>query len=192
MNGYEKSVALNLSGTAAEKVAVLQTLAIDDITRLQLGRWLREAGLLSSTGTEWYGTLQQAIDAGAIASELLTGINDLKSILTGIGGDGLATTHPHWAGVVWDLITQLTAGDNDLITSFYAMAEGRPYADLTVEQYEAQQASAEAAAAKADLVEYLAALKQSFDAKYNVALSDIALGNLTTNQQLISAVQVGV
>lgn len=190
MNGYEKSVALNLSGTAAEKVAVLQTLAIDDITRLQLGRWLREAGLLSSTGTEWYGTLQQAIDAGAIASELLTGINDLKSILTGIGGDGLATTHPHWAGVVWDLITQLTAGDNDLITSFYAMAEGRPYADLTVEQYEAQQASAEAAVAKADLVEYLVSLKEMFDQNYNETLHAINTGAATTQEAVFAAAQL--
>jgi len=180
MNGYEKSTALALSGTAAEKVAVLQTLAVNDITRLQLGRWLREQGLLSSTGTEWYGSLQTAIDAGQIAGEVLLGINDLKSIISGNGGDGLSTTHPYWAGVVWSLITQLSAGNADLIASFYANGGGRPYASLTVEQYEAQQAAAEAAAAKSLLITFAHDCKTDFDAAYNLTLRDINNGQITT------------
>jgi len=180
MNGYEKAAALGLSGTTAENVAVLQTLAVDDITRLELGKWLRETGMLSSTGTEWYGTLQTAIDAGQIAGDTLTGINDLKSILAGIGGDGLATTHPYWAGVVWNLISALSQGNTDLINSFYARGGGRPYAALTVEQFEAQAAAAAASQAKVDLVEYTETRKTEFDAAYNLTLRDINNGQITT------------
>ncbi len=186
MNGYEKSTALALSGTAAEKVAVLQTLAVNDITRLQLGRWLREQGLLSSTGTEWYGSLQTAIDAGQITGEVLLGINDLKSIISGNGGDGLSTTHPYWAGVVWSLITQLSAGNADLIASFYANGGGRPYASLTVEQYNAQAAAAAASQAKVDLVTIVDELKTEFDAKLNQVLYGISTGAVTTREQILS------
>jgi len=186
MNGYEKAAALGLSGTTAENVAVLQTLAVDDITRLELGKWLRETGMLSSTGTEWYGTLQTAIDAGQIAGDTLTGINDLKSILAGIGGDGLATTHPYWAGVVWNLISALSQGNTDLINSFYARGGGRPYAALTVEQFEAQAAAAEAAQAKMDLVVIVDELKTEFDSKLNQVLYSISTGAVTTREQILS------
>jgi hypothetical protein len=180
MNGYEKAQALGLSGTTAENVAVLQTLAVDDITRLELGKWLRETKMLSSTGTEWYGTLEDAIKSGDIKGDTLTGINDLKSILAGIGGDGLATTHPYWAGVVWKLISTLAAGNPEIISSFYDRCGGRPYADMSEELYSSQKEAAEAAQAKAALVQYAETRKTEFDAAYNLTLRDINNGQITT------------
>jgi hypothetical protein len=49
VSAYSKSVQLGLGGTDAGKVAILQTLTVTDVTRQQLGKWLRENGLLSWT-----------------------------------------------------------------------------------------------------------------------------------------------
>jgi hypothetical protein len=49
-----------------------------------------------------------------------------------------------------DLVVALSPQASGLVDSFYALDGGRPYKDLTVEQYTAQQSAAEAAAAKDD------------------------------------------
>lgn len=150
MNGYEKSVALNLTGTDAEKVAILQTLTTTDIIGTKLGKWLGERQLLSWDGTGWFGLLQTLIDDGTITGAALAGIRELKAVLVGPRGDGLETTSPVWAPIVFQTISGIAQVSNDavaMIDSFYALDGGRQYKDLTIEQFAAQRTTAETYAA---------------------------------------------
>lgn len=142
MNAYEKAVALNLEGTDAQNVAILQTLTTSDIIGTKLGRWLGERNLLSWDGGSWFGLLQDLIDNGTITGESLAGIRELKAVLVGPRGDGLETTSPIWAPVVYQTISAIAQVSNDaaaIIDSFYALDGGRPFKDLTDVEFAAQR-----------------------------------------------------
>lgn len=203
MNGYEKAQALGISGTAAENVAVLQTLTAQPIPLAELLFTLNFRGMLtkvvgSNEAEKWRGsilTMKAALTA-ANQTAHVAALDQWLSHITNPRNLTFDTTNPLHAATFAALnasfgdpqVGIFQAGDFDAV---YALGGGRPYATLTVEQYEAQATAAAAAQAKAELVEHLTSLKQSFDAKYNVALSDIALGSITTQQQLVAAVQVG-
>lgn len=204
MNGYEKAAALGLTGTAAEKVAVLQTVTAQPIPLADLLFTLNFRGMLtkvvgSNEAEKWRGsilTMKAALTA-ANQTVYVAALDQWLSHITNPRNLTFDTTNPVHAATFAALNAAFgdpqagifQAGDFDAV---YALGGGRPYADLTVEQYEVQATAAESAAEKTALVEYLAALKQSFDAKYNVALSNISTGSVTTHEQLIAAVQVGV
>ena len=62
----------------------------------------------------------------------------------------MATTDPNWAPTVFQVISSIagvTANVQETIDSFYALDGGRPYKDLTVEQFAAQRTAAETEAA---------------------------------------------
>lgn len=146
MNAYEKAQQLGLTGTDAEIVAILKTLTQADIPGKALGKWLGERNLLSWDGTAWFGTLQTLLDAGQITGTAADGIKQLKAVLVGPRGDGLETTSPLWAGLVFNTISGIAAASQDaaaLIDSFYALDGGRPYKNLTTTEYAAQRAAAE-------------------------------------------------
>lgn len=150
MNAYEKAHALGLTGTDAEIVDILKTLTQADIPGKALGKWLGERNLLSWDGTAWFGTLQTLLDAGQITGTAADGIKQLKAVLVGPRGDGLETTNPLWAGLVFATISGIAAASQDaaaLIDSFYALDGGRPYKDLTTTQYAAQRSAAQVQAA---------------------------------------------
>lgn len=164
MNGYEKAVSAGLTTaikpgtdpargyTDEEIVAILQTLTTTDIIGAKLGKWLGERQLLSWDGSGWFGLLQTLIDNGTITGAALDGIRELKAVLVGPRGDGLETTSPVWAPIVFQTISGIAQVSNDaaaMIDSFYALDGGRPYKDLTVEQFAAQRATAETEAAQA-------------------------------------------
>lgn len=152
MNGYEKSVALGLAGTDAEQVAILRTLTTTDIIGPKLGKWLGERNLLSWDGDSWFGILQDLIDAGKITGDALAGIRQLKAVLIGPRGDGLETTSPVWAPIVFQTISGIAQAAPDaaaMIDSFYALDGGRAYGDLTVEQFAEQRTVSIASASSA-------------------------------------------
>lgn len=156
MNGYEKSVALGLAGTDAEKVAILQTITTTDIIGTKLGKWLGERQLLSWDGTGWFGLLQTLIDNGTITDAALAGIRELKAVLVGPRGDGLETTSPVWAPIVFQTISGIAQVSDDaaaMIDSFYSLDGGRPYKDLSVEQFAEQRTAAESVAGKVAALE---------------------------------------
>lgn len=155
-NGYEKAVSLGLTGTDAEIVAILQTLTTTDILGTKLGKWLGERKLLSWDGTGWFGLLQTLIDNGTITGAALDGIRELKAVLVGPRGDGLETTSPEWAPIVFATISGISQVSDDaatMIDSFYALDGGRPYKDLTTEQFAAQRAAAEAIAERQAIID---------------------------------------
>lgn len=149
MNAYEKAQQLGLTGTDAEIVAVLKTLTNAGIPGKALGKWLGERNLLSWSGDKdnpWFGTLQTLLDTGVITGEAADGIKELKAVLIGPRGDGLATTDPEWSRKVFTTITGIAAVSENaaaLIDSFYALDGGRPYKDLTTAQYAAQRSAAQ-------------------------------------------------
>ncbi len=181
MNGYEKAQALNLAGTDAEIVAVLKTLTTTDILGSTLGKWLGERNLLSWDGSAWFGTLQDLIDDGSITGDSLSGIRQLKAVLVGPRGDGLATTDPAWAPMVFQIISgiaQVSADAAALIDSFYTLDGGRPYKDLTIQQFAAQRT---AALAKAEI-------QPIWTARSAVVSEGIHDGTITTIEQILAVI----
>lgn len=152
MNAYEKSLELGLTGTDAEKVAVLQTLSVSNISAANVRLWLmvdRTPPLLSWDGQAWYGTLQDLESSGQLPTPMRDGIRELKSVMLANGE--LRTTIPAPAGKVWAIVSgiaQILGGDQSAtIDSFYALDGGRPYKSLTAAAFAQQRADAERLAA---------------------------------------------
>jgi hypothetical protein len=174
VNAYEKSLTLGLAGSHAEQVAILRTLTRGDILGTKLGKWLGERQLLTFDGTHWYGTLQALIEAGQITGDSLTGIRELKAVLAGTRGDGLATTDPVWSPIVYATIAGIADASPDaaaLIDSFYALDGGRPYKDLTVEQFDEQKADHEWIGLKQDALTTVSAAHDAAKTEYRKAES---------------------
>ncbi len=148
MNGYQKSEALGLSGTDAEKVAVLQTLTVSDIPIGSVRTWFREneLWLQRSTG-EMFGPLQSAYSSAS--QQAKDGLDYLYDTVFAKSAEYLRTTQPVWSQKVFalvQLVVALSPGASGLVDSFYALDGGRPYKDLTVQQFAAQRTAAEAEA----------------------------------------------
>lgn len=152
MNGYEKSVALSLTGTDAEKVAVLQTLTVSNIAVDAVRVWLRENLLWFRTSpTTMGGSIQAVLESPQTPTETKEKLGLFWSAVFGDGAQNLLTTVPTWAGLVWQIIQGLTQAAPDaaaLVDSFYALDGGRPYKTLTVEQFAEQRTTSQTAAAK--------------------------------------------
>lgn len=202
MNAYQKAQALGLTGADAEIVAKLQTVTAAPISLAYLMELLNFRGMLRKTdglnGQErWIGTLP-----------------NLKGALVALNQTASVAAYEMWFShvtnprqVSWDTskpeysesfaaMKAAFADQEGMPTSadfaaVVALGGGKPYENLTVEQYQSQKTAAEAESAKETLRTSLQNLRQSFDAKSNVALEHIALGNITTTEQLIAAVQVG-
>jgi hypothetical protein len=186
MNAYETAVALGIDGDA-NVVTVLQSLAVSDVTRSDLNRFMRVGRFLIFDGAAWSGSIQTLLVNGSIPEDNLDDIVDLKAIMVGTGGDGLATTDPVWSLRVFAFVT-LMAGisqDASLVEQFYAMAGGRPFADLTIEQYEEQSAAALTASGKQGLLNRIIWEEEQFDARANQARAAVASGTATTSQQVL-------
>lgn len=162
MNGYEKSVALNLTGSDAEKVAILQTLTVSNIAVDAVRVWLRENLLwFRSSPTTMGGAIQQVIESPSTPGETKQQLGIFWSAVFGDGAQNLLTTVPTWAGLVWQIIQGLTQAAPDaaaLVDSFYALDGGRPYKDLTVEQFAAQRTASAAQAEKDEVIQAAATL----------------------------------
>ncbi len=156
MNGYQKAQALNLTGTDAEIVAVLKTLTVSNIAVDAVRVWLRENLLwFRSSPTTMGGAIQQVIESPATPNETKQQLGIFWSAVFGDGAQNLLTTVPTWAGLVWTIIQGLTQAAPDaaaLVDSFYALDGGRPYKDLTVEQFAAQRTESESLSEKQSIV----------------------------------------
>ena len=197
MNGYEKAAALGLSGTTAENVAVLQTLTAQPISLAYLMELLNFRGMLRKTdgqnGQErWIGTLPN-LKAALIAIDQTASVAAYEmwfSHVTNPRQTSWDTSLPDYAAS-FAAMEAAFAGQENMPTqadfdAVVALGGGRPYAALTVEQFEAQAAAAEAAQAKVDLVVIVDELKTEFDSKLNQALYSISTGAVTTREQILS------
>jgi hypothetical protein len=202
VNGYKKAQQLGLTGEPAEVVAQLQPITAAKIDLSYLMELLNFRGMLRKTdgqnGSErWVGTLPN-LKAALVAlnqTESVAAYEMWFSHVTNPRQSFWDTTIPAYAmpfaamkAVFANQEGMPTSADFDAVV---ALGGGKPYASLTVEQYNAQQAEAEAEAAKDVLRSQLQTLEQSFHAKKNVALENIALGSVTDYADLVAAVQVG-
>lgn len=144
---FEKAQQLQLQGTDAEIVAVLQSLSVSNISAANVRTWLRQdrdTALLAWDGSAWYGTLQDLQTAGQLSAPMATGLRELKAVM--LEGGELRTTSPGPAGKVWAIvqgIAQILGGDQTAtIDSFYSLDGGRPYKSITVTEYAQQRADA--------------------------------------------------
>lgn len=157
-NGYAEAVRLGLTTavvpdsnpprgyTDEEIVAILHTLTSSDIPVDSLASLLREEELLKWTAEKYVGSIQQLVLANPNNSQLVAGVDDLKSTVFGQSAKKLRTTEPYWAGRVWAIVSMIVALIPDtegIVEKVYALDGGRPYKDLTVEQFAAQRTAAE-------------------------------------------------
>jgi len=181
MNGYEKSVALSLTGTDAEKVAILQTLTVSNIAVDAVRVWLRENLLWFRTSpTTMGGSIQAVLEAAETPTETKQQLGLFWSAVFGDGAQNLLTTVPTWAGLVWQIIQGLTQAASDaaaLVDSFYALDGGRPYKDLTVQEFAAQKAAADAVAERQAIIDAcinpISAAQAAAAAKLNIAQASL-------------------
>jgi hypothetical protein len=148
MNGYEKSVALNLTGTDAEIVAILKTLAVGDIRVDAVRTWMREHMI-------WYRG-SDGLMKGSLATAYATALTgqqvSLDYLHATVWGDSatvLRTTDPFWAPQVADLVglvAALVPAVAALVDEFYDLDGGRPYLALTAVEFAAQRTEAADAA----------------------------------------------
>lgn len=147
MTALETAQSLGLAGTDAEIVAVLRTLSQSNIAASSVRTWLRQDRdpvLLAYDGSAWYGTLEEMLQAGQLPTAMVNGLRDLKALM--LEGGLLRTTQPGPAGRVYAVVTgiaQILGGDqSETIDSFYRLDGGRPFKDLTAEQFAQQKADA--------------------------------------------------
>ena len=132
MNAYQTALDLGLTGTDAEKVAVLQLLTASAIKIPDLRKLFRETGLLIKGRSGWTGALA-AVESSAI--DILTDALDDPNQQT------IETNKQVWGPLFAQTLAGLVAAT--LITQIQSNAVlslggGQPFADLTVEQFAAQ------------------------------------------------------
>lgn len=181
MNAYEKSQELNLDGTDAQKVAILQTLTVADIPTKSLARLLREESLLLWTGEKYVGSIQTLVTSHGADPQFVAGIDELKSAVFGGSAESLLTTVPKWSVKVWAIVSAIVALVPDtagLIDRVYALDGGRPYKDLSVEEFAAQRT---ASLAKAGI-------QPIWIARSAVVAEGIHDGTITTIEQILAVI----
>lgn len=191
MNGYQKSEALGLTGTDAEKVAILQTLTVSDIAVDAVRVWLREKMLwFRSSPTIMGGSIQAVLEAAETPTETKQQLGLFWSAVFGDGAQNLLTTVPTWAGLVWQIIQGLTQAAPDaaaLVDSFYALDGGRPYKDLTVQEFAAQRTAAETEAAATAARNERRALYDAFENAVGTAEQAEKIAEMRTMLDIVEA-----
>jgi hypothetical protein len=150
MNAYETAQRLNITGTPEQIVDKLKPLTVADIPIMSVRTWFREKSLWLERSTgEMFGPLQTAYDVASQPQK--DGLDYLYDTVFAGSAQYLRTTDPVWAAKVWELVqlvVTLSPQASGLVDSFYALDGGRPYAWLTVEQYNELAAAAQTAAEK--------------------------------------------
>ena len=161
MNAYEKAVALGLTTatapgsdpprpfTAAEIVSQLHALTSGAIPIDRVTHWFDQEHLAAYDPIDgvWTGSLVDVVKNPATPAPLVAGLRKLFVHIAKRGSLTIDTRDLEFAVEVYTMLGYLiqmgvvTAEQRD---AFYALDGGRPYKNLTVEQYEQQAAEAAA------------------------------------------------
>jgi hypothetical protein len=159
MNAYETSIGLGLTGTDAEKVAALKdtgvtarSIVLSDLLFLLNFRGMLTKLVSNNSDEKWSGTvlaMKAAIAADAVAA---AHIDRWLSHITNPRNTHWDTTDANYAAPFWAM-SQTVAGGQGMpsaadFTAVAALGGGWLFADLTAEQFAAQQTAAELLAAK--------------------------------------------
>ena len=146
MNGYEKAQKLGLIGTDEEIVAILQTLAANDLPVSHVAEWLRVRKLWYAVPDGFAGPLQLVYDSPDTPAQVREALGEFFASVWGRGAEYIRATWPQYGPQIWGisgLVATLIQGGETLREELYAAFGGRPYASLTVEEFAAQRAAAE-------------------------------------------------
>ena len=146
MTAYTKSIELGLTGTDAEIVAILQTLAANDLPVSHVAEWLRVRRLWYAVPDGFAGPLQQVYDSPDTPVQVRDALGEFFASVWGRGAEYIRATWPQYGPqilAISGLLSALIPGGESLQADLYAAFGGRPYADLTVEQFAAERAAAE-------------------------------------------------
>ncbi len=173
MNGYQKAHALNLTGTDAEIVAKLQTLTAGPIPIANVLQWFDEQNLaeLDPIDNAWVGSLVSVVKNPATPAPLAAGLRKLFVHLAKRTSQTVDTTDLTFAIEVWTLLgylIQMGVVTTQQRDSFYLLDGGRPYKDLTVQEFEAQR---DAAAAEVTAHEFRSEVVAWLNEEFNPLLA---------------------
>lgn len=177
MNGYEKALALNLTGSDSEIVAKLQTLTSGPIPIANVLQWFDEQNLaeLDPIDNAWVGSLVDVVKNPQTPAPLVAGLRKLFVHLAKRTSQTVDTTDLTFAVEVWTLLGYLiqmgvvTTSQRDL---FYLLDGGRPYKDLTDVEFAAQRTQYQAAQAQQALAQEWGSLQNTEDINAAVGAGD--------------------
>ena len=208
MNGYQRAQALGLTGTPAEIVAALKAIPLHhgnvyitggpaDTESVNLLHLLtaRHAVMTMGATQQWQGPLIDMEGSNAGVAQIMSLLRPHLQVNDTMVYCAASEDAASMLNALSQVVGTLTGKMSQVVAEVALLSGGRIGADydsLTVEQYNAQKTEAEAEASKEMLRTQLQTLRQSFDAKCNVALQNISLGSITDYAGLVSAVQVGV
>ena len=145
MNSYDKAQSLGLTGTDAEQVAILQTLASTNIPTQDVRVWFREYRLwMEKPGGQMWGTLETA--AASATPEQRQQLDYLFDVVFGGSSETIRVTEPTPAGETWAVVQTIVAlvpDSSGSVDSFYDLGGGRPFASLTVDQFAADRSDSQ-------------------------------------------------
>lgn len=166
MNGYERAQALGLTGTDDEIIAQLRAVTTRPINLAYLMETLNFRGMLRKTdgsgGQErWQGTLQNLKSAlvSLGQSEAVEAYETWFSHVTNPRQTSWDTSIPAYAVAFAGLESNFAGGPAmptvEDFAAVTALGGGRPYDDLTVEQYATQKDESIAVASAAEIASKL-------------------------------------
>jgi hypothetical protein len=207
VNGYQRAQALGLTGTPAEIVAALKAIPLHhgnvyitggpaDTESVNLLHLLtaRHAVMTMGATQQWQGPLIDMEGSNAGVAQIMSLLRPHLQVNDTMVYCAASEDAASMLNALSQVVGTLTGKMSQVVAEVALLSGGRIGADydsLTVEQYNAQKTEAEAEASKEMLRTQLQTLRQSFDAKCNVALQNISLGSITDYAGLVAAVQVG-
>ena len=159
MNAWDKAQSLGLTGSDAEQVAILQTLASSNIPTQDVRVWFRENRLwMEKPGGQMWGTLETA--SASATPEQRQQLDYLFDVVFGGSSNNIRVTEPTPAGETWAVVQTIVAlvpDSSGSVDSFYALGGGRPFAALTVDQFAADRSDSQTRAENQSAVDGIAA-----------------------------------
>jgi hypothetical protein len=207
MNAYQKAQQLGLTGTPQQIVDQLNAIPLHhksvyitggpaDTESVNLLHLLtaRHGVMAMGASQQWQGPLIDLEGSNGTVAQIMSLLRPHLQVNDTMVYCAASEDAANMLNALSQVVGTLTGKMSQVLAEVALLSGGRigaDYSDLTAEQYSAQKTAAEAEAAKDTLRTSLQALRQSFDARCNVALENIALGSVTDYADLVAAVQVG-
>jgi len=137
MNSYQKALELGLQGTNQEIVDCLKTLGSNDVLSTDISVWMREKRLWIITPDGNSGILYD-LYKNTDNQDVKNGLAEWYASTLGGQAHNIKITDPSYSIRIFQIISiiiLLLPEYSNLIDEFYSLCGGRPYSNLTVEQF---------------------------------------------------------
>lgn len=193
MNAYQKAQQLGLTGEPDKIVAVLNTLTTGPIPVANVTQFFDEQDFaeFDPLANSYVGSLVDLAKNPATPAPVVAGLKKLFTHLAKRTSEYVDTTDPRYSTDTFALLSVLiqmgvvTAEQRD---AFYALDGGRPYADLTVEQYALEKAAYDADQAQATATATRTAKIQQWKNRVTSAVTEWEAGHTAEAATELTAV----